>query len=89
MSSKKYFFSGLMSYVIWGFVPIFLKKLQGFDDYEIIFYRILLAALAMTGVAILLWGETSQAIGGLYRRSKKDFLHMLILTSIGGGLLAT
>lgn len=89
MSSKKYFFSGLMSYVIWGFVPIFLKKLQGFDDYEIIFYRILLAALAMTGVALLLWGETSQAIGGLYRRSKKDFLHMLILTSIGGGLLAT
>lgn len=89
MNSKKHFFSGLMSYVIWGFVPIFLKKLQGFDDYEIIFYRILLAAVAMTGVALILWGETSEAIGGLYRRSKKDFLQMFILTSIGGGLLAT
>jgi len=81
--------TGLSSYIIWGFVPIFLKQLKSFDDYEIIFYRILLAALTMAVVMSFDFKQTVQEVSAVWKSSKRDFFLMLTLTLIGGGLLAT
>ncbi len=86
--NRKFFISGLSSYVIWGFIPIFLKELKAHDDIEIIFYRLLVAALIMVGVLLVNSGETISGFRTLHAKSKSDFWIMASLTTIGGGLLA-
>ncbi|NUM79512.1 EamA family transporter [bacterium] len=87
MSSKKHFLAGLSSYVIWGFVPLLFKELSAFDDYEIIFYRVFVAALAMAVVFSMDWKASWNAVADVFRQSQKDFWIMMTLTLVGGALL--
>lgn len=88
-NSKKHFIAGFLSYVIWGFVPIFFKQISAHDPYEIIFYRIWIAATVITIVLSLNFKKSWSDISSLYRRSVKDFMRMISLNVIGALLLVT
>ncbi|KAB2880853.1 EamA family transporter [bacterium] len=87
--SKKYFIAGFFSYVIWGFVPIFFKQISAHDPYEIIFYRIWIAAAVITMILSLNFRKSWWDISSLYRRSVRDFISMISLNVIGALLLVT
>ena len=86
-NSKKHLLSGFFSYVIWGFVPIFFKEIRAHDPYEIIYYRIGIAALVMALVLSLDLKKSWSDFITLFSHSKKDFSTMLALNTIGGLLL--
>lgn len=85
--SKKHFAAGFLSYVIWGFVPIFFKEISDHDPYEIIFYRIGIAALVIALVLSFDIKKSWSDITSLYNRSAKDFMNMMTLNAIGAVLL--
>ena len=86
-ASKKHLVSGFMSYVIWGFVPIFFKEISAHDPYEIIYYRIGIAALAMGIVLSLDIQKSWTEFSSVYKKSSKDFFFMLSLNVLGSILL--
>lgn len=45
MSINKYYFSGLMSFIIWGFMSLAIKPLVDYSPFNILYYRIFFAAL--------------------------------------------
>ncbi|MBL7960644.1 EamA family transporter [bacterium] len=87
--SKKYFIAGFISYVIWGFVPIFFKQISTHDSYEIIFYRIWIAAAVITLILSFNFRKSWSDFSSLYRRSVRDFISMISLNVIGALLLVT
>jgi len=84
-----HFMAGFLSYVIWGFVPIFFKQISTHDPYEIIFYRIWIAAVVITLILCLNFKKSWSDISSLYHRSGKDFTRMISLNVIGSLLLVT
>lgn len=85
MSHKKFFLSGLSSYLIWGFVPVFLKILSEYDDLEVIFYRMLMAAVVIAIMVPSVFGECRRVL----QESRSDFGRMMVRNVVGGALLAT
>ncbi len=85
--SRKHLLAGFFSYVIWGFVPIFFKEIHTHDPYEIIYYRIGIAALVMALAVSFDLKKTWEDVTALFSRSKKDFSSMLALNAVGGLLL--
>jgi chloramphenicol-sensitive protein RarD len=86
MSSKTHLVAGFSSYLIWGFVPVLLKELSAYGDYEIIFYRMVVAALAIALAAPV--SKTSRDIITLFRNSRANFFRTVALNLLGGALLA-
>lgn len=85
--SRKHFMAGFLSYLIWGFVPVFFKEISAHDPYEIIFYRIAIAALVIAFVLTFDLKKSHADIFMLYSRSIKDFAMMLVLNVVGAFLL--
>jgi chloramphenicol-sensitive protein RarD len=88
MGSQKHFTAGFLSYLIWGFVPVLLRLVTAYDDFEIILYRILGAALIMMIVLGFAGRLHAIELVRLFQRSRRDFATMLVLSVIGGLLLA-
>lgn len=88
MGSQKHFTAGFLSYLIWGFVPVLLRLVTAYDDFEIILYRILGAALIMMVVLGFAGGLHARELLKLFRQSRRDIAMMLLLSAIGGFLLA-
>lgn len=65
-SKSKYFFAGIVPYIIWGTMSIPLRNIKHFPPQEILYYRIFVSI-------IMVWGTIL-----LFRRAalKKDILHV-------------
>ena len=50
----KYLLTGFSSYLIWGFLPVFLKLIETYDGYTIVLHRTVTAALVLSIVMIFL-----------------------------------
>ncbi len=87
MSSQRHFLAGFSSYFIWGFIPVLLRQVAAYDDFEIILYRILGAALVMMVVLGFSGRGHARELIGLFVQSRRDFLSMLGLSALGGFLL--
>jgi chloramphenicol-sensitive protein RarD len=73
--------------VIWGFVPIFFKGISTHDPYEIIYYRIIIAALAITIIIGIGVRNFASEISSVHKSSPKFFLWMILLNATGAILL--
>lgn len=87
--NSKCFLSGLLSYAIWGFLPILLRQLKTYDGMEIIFYRVSIAALLLMIIFCFHFKSNQIKIRDVYQSSKKNFFMMLLLTALGGFFLVS
>ena len=76
-----------MSFVVWGFLPLFLKQVENHDGFVIIYYRVLFAALLMCCYLMLHFRKNLRVIFSLKKKSMKQIILMFILTALGGILL--
>lgn len=84
LSNNKYFLCGVASYIIWGFLPLLLKQLNGSDHFEIIFYRVLIAAILMSSLFMFQFPYNRDIVAKAFEKSKKDFCISLFLSGLGG-----
>lgn len=73
-------FAGLLTYVMWGFIPLFFKLLSDVLPLEILAQRIIWAAVFMVLAVIFTkkWQSFSVIIKAIFR-SPKQFLLMLLV----------
>ena len=76
-----------MSFVVWGFLPFFLKQVENQDGFVIIYYRVLFAALLMSCYLMVHFRKNLRVLFALKKQSMKQIIHMFILTALGGILL--
>lgn len=89
MNNKKYILAAILSYSIWGMLPIFLKMLSSYDTYKIIFYRMLGAGLIFWGLVLLNYKQSWNELKTLFQNSRKNFFLMSGLSILGGILLVS
>ena len=85
----KYVIAGLVSFSIWGFVPIIFRKLQGYEQYEIMTFRMLFAAIIMLIVLLFNPKEHINEIKQLQRKPTAFKNRTYFLTAIGAILFAS
>ena len=88
MQINKYYFSALLSFVIWGFFSLVLKPLKDYPSLDILFYRVFLATILLLIISVFLRRKAilkdSQSFKIL---SRNERIKALFLTILGGFLL--
>ena len=87
MKHYHYFTSGISSYFIWGFLPIFFKLLDGYNHYDIILLRIIMAAIILLLISIFFKKQSKQDI--LNFKNDTNRVRTIVLTLIGSICLVT
>ncbi|MDD4321567.1 MAG: EamA family transporter RarD [Acidaminococcaceae bacterium] len=82
MKNKNGVIYGLLSYFLWGILPIYWSSIKGVDAFEILANRIVWALIFMIIVLVVLgkWGEFLQEVKNICLNRKK------LLTVIGAGI---
>jgi chloramphenicol-sensitive protein RarD len=85
MNQYKYFLTGISSYAIWGFLPIFFKLMTEYNPYDIILYRIIMAAIVMIIISLFIRKQVKKDIKNLLNSEHR--LKTIILTIVGSACL--
>lgn len=82
MKNKNGVIYGLLSYFLWGILPIYWSSIKGVDAFEILANRIVWALIFMIIVLLVLgkWGKFLQEVKNICLNRKK------MLTVIGAGI---
>lgn len=86
--NKKYILAGLASYLIWGFVPIVFKQFVGYDQFEVITFRMIFGAIAMFLLLAIKPKEHVESVKLLSEKPLSFKRKTYILTILGSILLA-
>ena len=86
-SGKIYFFCGFMSYVLWGILPFFLKQIEVYPEYTLIFYRALFVALIMSTLLLINVKKTVKWLSVLKRATARQLITTMVLSMLGGTFL--
>ena len=88
MNNSKHYIAGASAFVIWGFFSIPLRALREYGVGEILYFRILFAAIVlMLMIAAFKRGEIRKDIATLKALPRGQRNKMIALTLIGGVLL--
>jgi chloramphenicol-sensitive protein RarD len=87
LGNQVYFFSGLMSFIIWGFLPLFFKQIESLDSVSIAFYRVIFSALVMFFFLIFILFRSRKISLMLKKLSTKDILYTIFFTFLGAAFL--
>jgi chloramphenicol-sensitive protein RarD len=84
---NRYYLAALAAFVIWGFFALILKPMAIYPSSDILFYRVLMAALLMA-LGVLFSGDLlARNLGILKNLSASERKRSLLLTLSGGALL--
>ena len=81
---NKHILSGLVSYIIWGFVVIVFRELKSYNPYEVITFRMVFAFGIMSFVLLPHFKDHIAEIKLLLKRPRREKIKFISLTIFGG-----
>ncbi|GHN02111.1 permease [Cytophagales bacterium WSM2-2] len=88
MDVKKYYASGVVAFLIWGFFPLVLRSVNTHPAGEILYFRVLFSLLILT---VILFGfmrkQIRESLSVLKSITPQARRTVIILTLLGGALL--
>lgn len=84
---NRYYLAALAAFVIWGFFALILKPMAIYPSPDILFYRVLLAAMLMGGAVLFSGDMLKRNLRILKNLSPQERKRSIFLTLVGGALL--
>nr|WP_294936945.1 EamA family transporter [uncultured Flavobacterium sp.] len=89
MRINKYYLAAVTAFVIWGFFSLALKPIQHYPSLDILFYRVFLSVILISGINLFLRRETLIKDWNHFKSQSKSKRNKIIRVNVGGGLLLT
>jgi len=86
--NQSHIFAGLLSYLIWGFVPIIFRALTAYEQTEVIAFRFIIAAFILSIVLALKPKEHIENIRSLSKEPKSFQVRTYVLSIFGGLMMS-
>lgn len=85
---QRYYAAALTAFLIWGFMPIVVRSLQGYHVNLILYFRILLSLFLLVGAGFLLLSDKWKlAVAHFKKQTKAEKNKVISLTIFSGFLL--
>jgi chloramphenicol-sensitive protein RarD len=84
--NQRYYLSVFTAFLIWGFMPLAVRALQGYSVYLILYFRVIVSLLLLVGAGFTLlskpWKEALQVFAQQTRQEKQKVIGLTIFSGI-------